>query len=476
MKKSYLAVLFSALVLLGALVLLKACRNTSQNQSETSAPTDSDTTVAGAIPAPDWARFATIYEVNTRQFSAQGTFKAVEAQLPRLKEMGVDIVWLMPIYPISQKNKKGELGSPYAVADYKAVNPAYGTPAEFKTLVTRAHALGLRVILDWVPNHTGWDHVWVKEHPDWYTKIKGHMTTPVDPTTGKPTDWTDVVDLNYNNPDMRQGMIEAMQYWLKEYDIDGYRCDVAGFVPNDFWAELRPQLDKIKMVFMLAEWEDEPDHFKSCFNMNYGWSMHTMLKAIAKGARTADKIDSLREANQKRFPAWYYQMMFTQNHDENTNNGTLAESFGPGADAFVVLSSTLEGMPLVYNGMESNLNKRLAFFEKDTISWGNYAKSDFFEALLTLKHRNRALWNGLAGGKVLKIPTDHDDKVYAFYRQRDSDRVAVMVNLSGEPQTIRLEGNGFVGTYTDVFSHQSMELKSAMTVTLKPWEYRVLTN
>ncbi|GAB3558430.1 alpha-amylase family glycosyl hydrolase [Spirosoma fluminis] len=469
MKKSMLVVVLSAFV------LTTACRDNKSNQSPpTTSP--SDTTASTAPPSPEWAKNATIYEVNTRQFSAEGTFKAVEAQLPRLKEMGVDIIWMMPIYPISQKNKKGTLGSPYAVADYKAVNPEYGTLADFKALVRRAHALGLRVILDWVPNHTGWDHVWVTEHPDWYTQVNGKMTAPIDPKTGKPTDWSDVVDLNYDNPDMRKGMIEAMQYWLKEGDIDGYRCDVAGFVPNDFWAQLRPELDKIKTVFMLSEWEDEPDQFKSCFNMNYAWGMHTMMRAVAKGARSADKIDSVRDANQKRFPAWYYQMIFTQNHDENSWNGTLAESFGPAADAFIVLSSTLEGMPLVYNGMESNLNKRLAFFEKDTIAWGTYEKSNFFKALLTLKHRNRALWNGLAGGKVEKIATDHDDKIYAFQRQRDSDRVVVLLNLSNKTQNFQLAGDGFVGIYTDVFSHRSVELKPDMAVTLKPWEYRVMTN
>ncbi|GAB3493780.1 alpha-amylase family glycosyl hydrolase [Spirosoma knui] len=469
MKKSMLVVVLSALV------LTTACRDNKSNQSPPTTPL-SDTTASTAPPSPEWAKNATIYEVNTRQFSAEGNFKAVEAQLPRLKEMGVDIIWMMPIYPISQKNKKGTLGSPYAVADYKAVNPEYGTLADFKALVRRAHALGLRVLLDWVPNHTGWDHVWVTEHPDWYTQVNSKMTAPIDPKTGNPTDWTDVVDLNYDNPDMRKGMIEAMQYWLKECDIDGFRCDVAGFVPNDFWAQLRPELDKIKTVFMLSEWEDEPDQFKSCFNMNYGWGMHTMMRAVAKGARTADKIDSLRDANQKRFPAWYYQMLFTQNHDENSWNGTLTESFGPAADAFIVLSSTLEGMPLVYNGMESNLNKRLAFFEKDTIAWGTYEKSNFFKALLTLKHRNRALWNGLAGGKVEKIVTDHDDKIYAFQRQRDSDRVVVLLNLSNQAQNFQLTGDGFVGIYTDVFSHRSVELKADMAVTLKPWEYRVLTN
>ena len=463
----------SLVILLSSLILATACRNTPTNQTET---TSSDSTAQDAPPAPDWAKNATIYEVNTRQFSPQGTFKAVEAHLPRLKELGVDILWLMPIYPISQPNGKGDLGSPYAVTDYKAVNPDYGTLADFKSFVNRAHALGLRVILDWVPSHTGSSHSWVQQHPDWYTKVKSKMVAPVDPQTGKHAAWADVFGLNYDNPDMRKAMIEAMQFWVKECDIDGYRCNVAGYVPNSFWAELRPHLDKIKTVFMLSEWEDEPDQFKSCFNMNYGWAMHNMMKVVAEGVRPATSIDSLREANQKRFPIWYYQMMFTQNHDANTNNGTLAESFGPGADAFIVLSSTLEGMPLVYNGMESNLNKRLAFFAKDTISWGTYAKSDFFKTLLTLKHRNRALWNGLAGGKAEKIITDHDDKVYAFHRQRDNDRVVVVLNLSGQPQTVRLAGDGFTGKYTEIFSHQPVELKSEMVITLKPWEYRVLTN
>jgi alpha-amylase len=469
MKHSHLAIALSLVF------LATACRNSSTNTEQNTASSP-DTTASTAPPSPEWAHNATIYEVNTRQFSADGNFKAVEDQLPRLKEMGVDIVWLMPIYPISQKNKKGTLGSPYAVADYKAVNPEYGTLDEFKQLVNRAHALGLRVILDWIPNHTGWDHVWMKEHPDWYTRINGKMTTPIDPKTNKPTDWNDVADLDYSNPAMRKGMIEAMQYWVKECDIDGYRCDVAGYVPDDFWAELRPQLDKIKTVFMLSEWEDDPDHFKTCFNMNYGWAMHSMMKAVAKGQQPANKIDSLREANQKRFPSWYYQMLFTQNHDENTSNGTLAESFGPAANTFIVLSSTLEGMPLVYNGMESNLNKRLAFFEKDTISWGTYSRRNFFETLLTLKHRNRALWNGTAGGKVVKIPTDRDEKVYAFHRQRDTDRVIVLLNLSDQPQTAQLGGDGYEGMYTEVFSRQPMNLKPNVTVTLKPWEYRVLTN
>lgn len=473
MTKSLLASALSLLLLSGA------CRDqTQENQTENQVTTGDSTAIKNgqASPAPDWAKNATIYEVNTRHFSPAGTFNAVTKQLPRLKELGVDIVWMMPIYPISQKNKKGTLGNPYAIADYKAVNPAYGTLDDFKALVQRAHGLGLKVVLDWVPNHTGWDHKWITEHPEYYTLVNGKMTTPIDPGTGKATDWTDVADLNYDNPDMRKAMIDAMSYWLRECDVDGFRCAVAGFVPNDFWKELRPALDKIKTVFMLSEWEADPEHFKNCFNMTYGWGMHTVMKAIAQGAKPATVIDSMITLNRQRLPAWYYQMIFTQSHDENASNGTLKESFKDGADAFIVLSSTLEGMPLVYNGMESNLNKRLSYFEKDSISWGTYAKTDFFKSLLTLKHRNQALWNGQAGGKAVKIPTADDANVYAFYRQKDNDRVSVILNLSSQTITTRLEGAGYEGTFMEIFTRTSSELKPGMSVTLKPWEYRVYTN
>ncbi len=471
-------------LLIGLLAFTQSCRQPAETHTNpptatTIIATSADSANANrVVGAPEWTRNATIYEVNVRQFSREGTFAAVTAQLPRLKELGVDIIWLMPIYPVSKLKAKGSLGSPYAVANYMAVNPAYGTMADFKELVARVHGLGMKIVLDWVPNHTGWDNVWITQHPDYYTHVKGKITTPLDPATGKSVGWDDVADLNYDNPDLRKAMIQAMKYWIKETDIDGYRCDVAGFVPTDFWAELRPRLDSLKQVFMLAEWEDEPAEFKVCFNMNYGWSMHKLLKDIAKGKRPATAIDSLLAHNQARFPKGYYQMHFTQNHDENTWNGTLTELFGPGADAFVVLTSTLDGMPLVYNGMEAGLNKRLPFFEKDSINWTGYRKADFYKHLLTLKHRNRALWNGTAGGPVVKIPTGRDEQVYAFYRQRDNDRLVVLLNLSGQSQTIRLDGTGFVGSYTDIFAPNqgNAELKTDMAITLRPWEYRVLTN
>ncbi|RYF78211.1 MAG: alpha-amylase [Cytophagaceae bacterium] len=457
------------------------CRtNSEQTEAQTgslSATTKTDTSAQNdsIIPAPDWTKNATIYEVNVRQFSAKGDLASVEVQLPRLKELGVDIVWLMPIYPIGLEKKKGTLGSPYSVTDYKAVNPAYGTFEDLKHLVQRAHDLGLRVLLDYVPNHTAWDHIWVKQHPDWYTLVNGKMTSPLD-ENGKTIGRDDVVELNYDNPDLRAAMIDAMTFWVREADIDGYRMEASGLVPDNFWQEVRPALDKIKPVFMLSEWEGDPTQFKACFNMNYGWAMHSLLKDIAKGKAKATAIDSLLALRKKQYPHWAYQMQFTQNHDENTWNGTLDESFGAGAKAFVMLTSTFNGMPLVYNGMESGLNKRLPIFEKDSISWGTYADATFYKSLLTLKHRNRALWNGEAGGELVKIPTGHDEQVYAFLRQRDNDRVVVIVNLSNQLQTIRLSGDGYTGLYTDVFEHKPMELKTGMTITLKPWEYHVMTN
>ncbi len=426
--------------------------------------------------SPEWAENATIYEVNIRHFSPEGNLAGVEKQLPRLKELGVDILWLMPIYPIGQEKRKGTLGSPYAVADFKAVNPAYGTLNDLRKLTKLAHDLGMRVILDFVPNHTAWDHPWVKQHPDWYTRnSKGELISPLN-EQGKPTGWLDVVDLNFNQPDMRNALVEALTYWVREADVDGYRMDVAGLVPLDFWQELRPALDKLKPVFLLAEAEAGPEQYNAGFNVNYGWAMHALLKNIAKGTAPATGIDSLLTLRAKAYPTWAYPMLFTQNHDENAWNGTLTESFGPGANAFVVLTSTLPGMPLVHNGAESGLRKRLAFFEKDPIAWGTYPETNFYKSLLTLKHRNRALWNGEAGGTLVRIPTGHDEQVYAFSRQRDEDRVVVITNLTGQLQSVRLSGEGYAGTYTDIFEHKPMELKTGMTLILKPWEYHVLTN
>jgi glycosidase len=429
-----------------------------------------------AFAEPEWVRNAVLYECNVRQFSADGNFAAVRAALPRLKDLGVTVLWLMPIHPIGLENRKGTLGSPYSVQDYKAVNPDYGTADDFKALVKDAHALGLKVILDWVPNHTSWDAVWMKTHPDYYTRINGAFTTPLN-EHGQPTDWSDCADLDYGNPQMRKAMIDAMQYWLRTFDIDGYRVDMAGLVPNDFWAQARPALDSVKPVFMLAEWQDEPGHFTSCFNANYGWKWKDVTKAIAAGTQPPAELDNLLGSLNKFYPSGYFQLYFTQNHDENAWTGTEQELYGPAADAFNVLMFTWQGIPMLYNGQESGLAKRLSFFEKDPVSWGDYAKTDFYQQLCALKRNSKAVGAGKNGGPVVRIKTNADEAVYAFSREKDGDRIIVVTNLSKESRNITLQpASDEQGAYMNLFGSSTVQVTKDMNLNLKPWECLVLTN
>ena len=284
-------------------------------------PAETTTKVMPNEPtAPEWATNAVLYECNTRQFSAEGNFAGVSSQLQRLKDLGVDVLWLMPIHPIGQVNRKekpSDLGSPYSVRDYYAVNPDFGSMDDLKNLVIKAHGIGLKVILDWVPNHTSWDAVWMKTNPEYYTKINGKFTAPINENGGS-TGWDDCADLDYGNPALRKAMIEAMQFWVKTADIDGFRVDMAGLVPNEFWKEARPALDSIKSLFMLAEWQDEAEHFKSAFQFNYGWKWKDVTKDIAAGKQSAVALDTLLDYLNKFYPAGYRQLYFTQNHDENT--------------------------------------------------------------------------------------------------------------------------------------------------------------
>lgn len=424
------------------------------------------------LEMPDWAKNANIYEVNVRQFSPEGTFKGLDSQLNRLKAMGVDVLWLMPIYPISKEKRKGGVGSHYAVADYTAVNPEYGTLEDFKTLVDHAHTLEMRVILDWVPNHTGWDHPWITEHPDWYTKKNGAITEPLN-EDGSSTGWTDVADLDYDNADMRAAMTTALEFWVQETDIDGYRMDVAGFVPYDFWDKLRPQLHKSKQLFMLAEWET-PELFKNkAFDICYGWEFHHLMKKINEGKSSANAIDTLL-ARERRLYGDGLKMRFTNNHDENSWNGTERELFGEQMNTYFVLCAMIDGMPLIYNGQESNLDRRLAFFEKDPIEWKNYGRTGFFRTLLEVKHKHPALWNGKHGGRAERIHSNHDAEVYAFGRRKGGDRVVTILNLSAEPQDVTLRMGKYTGTYTNIFGGAASEFRSKTRVRLSPWEYRVL--
>jgi glycosidase len=384
-----------------------------------------------------------IYEVNVRQFSGEGTLAAVTAELPRLRELGVDIVWLMPIFPIGVENRKGGLGSPYSVRDYRAVNPDLGGLDDLRALTATAHSLGMSVILDWVANHCAWDNPLVTEHPDWLTK--GEDGKPVPPVA----DWSDVVDLDFSRPALREYMIESMAFWLREAAVDGFRCDVAGMVPLDFWAEARPRLDAVKPVFMLAEWEDPG--LAPHFHMSYGWDQHRAWNAFAKGEADVDRLDSLLVAEDARWADGHLRMRFVTNHDENSWNGTEDERLGSLVEAFTVLSYTLPGMPLIYNGQEAALNRRLAFFEKDPIHWQCHPRQDLLTRLGRLKHLSPALWSGETGpDSYVRLATGPgNEKVWAFLRLSLEETLLVVVNLAGQAAAVELADPRLAGRWRE---------------------------
>lgn len=457
-----------------------ACKHLAATTSTPNAPG------VNTLHTPDWAKNAVIYEVNIRQFSKEGTFNAFTKDLPRIKDLGADVLWLMPIYPISLQNRKCHeeaktpcYGSYYAAFDLEAVNPEFGNLADLKNLVNSAHALGMKVILDFVPNHTGWDSKWMREHPEYYKKgPDGKITDPINPD-GTKWGWTDVAQLDFDNPQLREAWMKAHEYWMKNTAIDGFREDVAGVVPISFWTELRPRLEKIRPVFMLSENEDKGKaQFDAAFEMNYGWTLHSTIKDVASGKKPASAIYEWTEEYKKRYGTRGWPMNFTQNHDENSWNGTERESFGDGGDCFTALCFTIEGMGLVYNGQEASLNKRLLFFNKDEIDWTGKSRAAFFKTLTTLKHSNHALWNGKNGGIVQKIPTSDDAKVYAFTREKEGDKVLCIFNLSKQPAGITWESTATDGKWRNVFANGStyVTLKKGERKTLQPYEYVVYSN
>jgi len=396
----------------------------------------------------------------------------------------------MPIHPISLKNRKakGDLlvsdisdpkerekyhGSPYAVADYKKVNPKYGTEQDFQALIDKAHQLGMKVIMDWVPNHTGWDHQWLKDHKDWYTLDKDGNVIKSPTLKGNPTDWYDVAELNFDNQDMRKAMIADMLFWIDEVGIDGFRFDVAHDVPNDFWKTATDALYAAGPVFLLAEAQEASQMNDGYFHADYGWNIHHLLNGIAKGEHKASEIDDWMAQDQKDFTKGFH-MQFTSNHDENTWAGTVFDRMGDGHKAFAVLAATFNGMPLVYSGQEAANKKRLEFFEKDNIDWGTYEYAGFYKTLLDLKEKNKALWNGKHGGPVVKIPTGKDDAIYAFTREKDGDKVLVVINLSKNAQDFALNCTGCTGSYNNVLGKGKMEIKEGQKMSMKAWEYLVL--
>ncbi len=414
----------------------------------------------------NWHANSVIYEVNLRQMTEEGTFKAFQDQhLDRLEDLGVEILWFMPIFPIGEKNRKGTMGSYYAVQNYQTTNPEHGTMEEFKTLVDAAHAKGMKVILDWVANHSAWDNVWLADHPDWFTKDEnGNYVPPVE-------DWSDVMDLNYDNKEMREAMIQSLEFWVKESDIDGYRCDVAEMVPLDFWIDARKRLDAIKPIFFLAE--GEPAELHQAFDMTYAWSFHHLMNEVARGEKGASDVASYWADHQTKYEANDFRMQFITNHDENSWNGTAIERMGENRKGFAVLTYTIPGMPLIYSGMEADMDKRLKFFEKDVIDWKDLPLNEFYRKLNLLKKNHPAITNGAAGGD-LEFVDAGNERVLAFFRSKGGKHVFTLINFSDKEVDIDIKHEKLTGEYFSWFVGSPSRMKGELKGKLKPNNYLIL--
>jgi glycosidase len=467
-----------------AVLTLFSCKNETEKSAE-----NSNTEIANF--SSDVEENAVIYEVNIRQYSPEGTFNAFTKDIPQLKELGVKIIWVMPIFPISQTKRKATggddskfasempaaeqhkyLGSYYAVSDFKKVNPEFGTIEDFRNLVKTAHDNGIYVILDWVPNHTGWDHVWIKNHPEYYTKnAKGEIIDPINPETGKSWGWSDVADLNYDNQGLRKEMTADMLHWIKNENIDGFRCDVASNVPLDYWQQAIPQLRKEKNIFMLAEaWE--PELLKDgLFDMAYGWEAHHTMNRIAQGKNSVKDWYKLILDNQKKYNTNDILMNFVDNHDENSWNGTTKSRLAKAEEAMTALSYVMPGMPLIYSGNEYSLNHSLKFFEKDSIPKTKGAAWELRRKLGKLKTENSALNGGKKSASYKKIKTSNDTEILAFERKKNGEKIIYIANLSDKTISTSLPING---EFVDFITGKKIIFDAKLNTQLQPWQYYIL--
>ncbi|WMI64748.1 alpha-amylase family glycosyl hydrolase [Aestuariibaculum sp. YM273] len=431
---------------------------------------------------------AVIYEANIRQYSNEGSFKAFTQDIPQLKQLGVKIIWLMPVFPISETNRKATggdfaykiedeaerakmLGSYYAVSDYTKINPEFGTIEDFRSLVKTAHDNDIYVILDWVPNHTGWDHEWITNHPDYYTQNeKGEIIDPINPDTGESWGWGDVADLNYDNPEMRKEMIADMSYWITEENVDGFRCDVASNVPTDFWAQAIPELRTKKDIFMLAE-ASQPELLKAkLFDMAYGWEFHHILNEVAQGKMNVNDIKTYIDKSKTEYESDDILMNFVTNHDENSWNGTVKERLGEAGDLMTALTYVMPGMPLIYSGQEYGLDYRLKFFEKDSIPKTKGDTWNLLEKLGQLKNTNAAL-NGGKTSAQLKVLDVENPNVLILERIKQQDKVVFVGNFSKIEQEVNLP---VLGQFADFKTNTITDLKQGEVLKLHPWEFKIL--
>lgn len=445
------------LLFIGIIILVVACRPKRPVVAEP---------LKTSVVHADWTRNMVLYEVNVRQFSEEGTFAGVNQALPRLKDLGVNVLWFMPIYPIGELNRKGELGSYYSIKDYMGVNPEFGTFEDFKALVAKAHEMGFHVILDWVGNHSAWDNPLATEHPDWYAKD----------STGKfvsPFDWTDIIQFDYRADSLWDYMAGAMRYWVEEAGIDGYRCDFPGLVPEEFWFRASSELNAIKPVLMLAEDEEHSYLLERSFNMNYAWAHHHLMNAVAAGQRRPSALDTMMQYEMLRYDPESYRLRFMTNHDENSWNGTIDEKMGDAQKAFAAYLFTIPGVPLLYNGQEADLDKRLEFFKRDPIVWKETELLPFYTKLVHLRTSHPALRHGAEGGSYEVLKTNRK-KVIAYRRAKGNNEVLTILNMSKKPVKVALKDAVVSGTWTDIFTEGGVEIARGQMMKIEPWGYMVL--
>jgi alpha-amylase len=421
--------------------------------------------MVGEFKAVSWSLDSNIYEVNLRQYTKEGSFHAFANHLPRLREMGVEILWFMPITPISKQGRLGTLGSYYACSDYLSTNPEFGTVDEFKSLVHQAHEMGFKVLIDWVANHTGWDHIWTREHPEFYRKnIDGNFYDA--------HGWADVIDLNYDSTELHTAMIRAMQFWVETCDIDGFRCDMAMLVPLNFWREARIALDRIKPLFWLAECEEIMYH--EVFDISYTWKMLHMMEAYWKKSSDMQGLIQVLYYYNHQFPSGSLRAYFTSNHDENSHSGSEYERLGEAALPFAIFSCLYDGLPLIYSGQELPNLKRLLFFDKDRIDWDQpFMFFEFYKTLLCLRKNNPALKSGDQKRRAMILSNTAADSVFSFIRRHEKDEVLVILNLSAETRSVIITGHTLAGSFKDIFNNENPDFISGQPLRLNAWEYKV---
>lgn len=422
-----------------------------------------------ALGLPDWVRGETIYEINVRQYSEAGTFAAVEADLARIRDLGVGVLWFMPVHPIGAVNRKGPLGSYYAISDYRGINPEFGSEADFVRLVKAAQALGLRVIMDWVGNHTAWDHPWTQSHPEYYARNEaGEFVPPYG------FDWTDVIQLDYENPALWDAVIADMLYWVETAGIDGYRCDYATGVPTPFWNEAGRRLRAAKSDFYLLSEAEVPQHQLAAFNSSYSFGMMHVINRVAAAAHGVSHLDDELARTAVRFPAGASMIYYTSNHDENSWQGTVYERLGGGVETFAVLTFMFDGVPLIYNGQEAGLAKRLEFFERDPIAWRPHPLAGFYRTLCNLRRANPALHTGSA---FHRVATTANESIYAVLRDDGAGaRVLALLNLTNQAVTFDAADPQFAGTWSDAFGGATHQLDHRISLALPAWGYLVLSD